>query len=217
MAMFLRVLILEGVLAASLFASAGRIDLPWFWAVLAVHATLMTVAMTSIDPALRRERLKPGPGGRDRYLRLVALPFILAHLIVAGLDVGRFHWSRPMPTVVQAVALIGYTTGMALSVYAMASNRFFSPVIRIQHERGHTLVTAGPYRFVRHPGYVGAILASLCGGVALGSWWSLVPLAPFAVLFLRRTALEDRMLRADLDGYAGYAERVRYRLLPGLW
>ena len=70
---------------------------------------------------------------------------------------------------------------------------------------------------MRHPGYVGAILASACGGVALGSWWSLVPLAPFAALFLRRTAVEDRMLRADLDGYAGYAERVRYRLVPGLW
>src|SRR5206468_4878354 len=88
---------------------------------------------------------------------------------------------------------------------------------RIQHERGHTLVTSGPYRFVRHPGYVGAILASTCGGVALGSLWSLVPLAPFALLFLRRTAVEDRMLRADLDGYVGYAERVRYRLVPGLW
>ena len=90
-------------------------------------------------------------------------------------------------------------------------------MVRIQHERGHTLVTSGPYRFVRHPGYVGAILASLCGGVALGSLWSLVPLVPFAVLFVRRTAVEDRMLRADLGGYAGYAERVRYRLVPGLW
>jgi protein-S-isoprenylcysteine O-methyltransferase Ste14 len=217
MAMFLRVLIVEGVLAATLFASAGRMDLPWFWAVLAVHSALITVAMSSIDPALRRERLKPGPGGRDRYLRLIALPFILAHLIVAGLDVGRFHWTGPMPAGVQAVALIGYTAGMVLSVCAMVNNRFFSPVVRIQHERGHTLVTSGPYRFVRHPGYVGAILASACGGVALGSWWSLVPLVPFAVLFLRRTAVEDRMLRADLDGYAGYAARVRYRLVPGLW
>ena len=217
MRLFIRLLIYEVLLAAILFASAGRIDLPWFWAVLAVHAALMTVAMSSIDPDLRRERLKPGPGGQDRYLRLIALPFILAHLIVAGLDVGRFHWSRPMPTGVQAVALIGYAAGMALSVYAMAANRFFSPVVRIQHERGHTLVTSGPYRFVRHPGYVGAILASLCGGVALGSWWSLVPLAPFVGLFLRRTAMEDRLLHADLDGYAGYAERVRYRLVPGLW
>ena len=217
MAIVVRILAFEAMMAATLFLAAGRWDLPWFWAVLAVHSALLTVGMSSIDPALRRERLKPGPGGRDRYLRLIALPFILAHLIVAGLDVGRSHWSGPMPVGVQAVALIGYAAGMALSVYAMLSNRFFSPVVRIQHERGHTLVTSGPYRFVRHPGYVGAILASACGGVALGSWWSLVPLAPFAVLFLRRTAVEDRMLRADLDGYVGYAERVRYRLVPGLW
>jgi protein-S-isoprenylcysteine O-methyltransferase Ste14 len=217
MAMVLRVLILESLLAVTLFASAGRTDLPWFWAFLAVHSVLMTVAMSSIDPDLRRERLRPAPGGKDRSLRLIALPFILAHLIVAGLDVGRAHWSGPLPAGLQAVALVGYAAGMGLSVYAMLNNRFFSPVARIQRERGHTLVTGGPYRFVRHPGYLGAILASACGGVALGSWWSLVPLAPFAVLFLRRTALEDRMLRADLDGYAGYAERVRYRLLPGLW
>src|SRR3954447_4452239 len=134
MAMMLRVLLAEGVLAATLFASAGRFDLPWFWAVLAVHSALLTLGMSSIDPALRRERLRPGPGGQDRYLRLITLPFILAYLIVAGLDVGRFHWSRPMPTGVQALALIGYTAGMALAVYAMISNRFFSPVARIQHE-----------------------------------------------------------------------------------
>ncbi len=217
MAIVVRILAFESMMAATLFLAAGRWDLPWFWAVLAVHSALLTFGMSSIDPALRRERLKPGPGGRDRYLRLIALPFLLAHLIVAGLDVGRFRWSGPMHPGVQAVALIGYTAGMALSVYAMLSNRFFSPVARIQHERGHTLVTSGPYRFVRHPGYVGAILASACGGVALGSWWSLVPLAPFAVLFVRRTAVEDRMLRADLDGYAGYAVRVPYRLVPGLW
>jgi protein-S-isoprenylcysteine O-methyltransferase Ste14 len=217
MGMILRVMILEGVLAATLFASAGRIDLPWFWAVLAIHSALVAVGLSSIDPSLRRERLKPGPGGKDRHIRLIALPFLLAHLIVAGLDVGRSHWSRPMPAGLQAVALVGYAAGMALAVYAMLNNRFFSPVARIQHERGHTLVTSGPYRFVRHPGYVGAILASACGGVALGSWWSLAPMVPFVILFLRRTALEDRMLRAGLDGYAGYAERVRYRLLPGLW
>src|SRR4051794_8535343 len=202
MAMILRVLIVEGVVAATLFASAGRIDLPWFWAVLAVHSALLAVGMSSIDPDLRKERLKPGPGGQDRYLRLIAIPFLLAHLIVAGLDVGRFHWSRPMPTGLQALALIGYTAGMALAVCAMLANRFFSPVVRIQHERGHTLVTSGPYRLVRHPGYVGAILASACGGFALGSWWSLVPLGTLAVLFLRRTAVGGRVLRAGLRGYA---------------
>ncbi len=217
MATVVRILTFEAMMAATLFLAAGRWDLPWFWAVLAVHSALLTFGMSSIDPALRRERLKPGPGGEDRYLRLIALPFLLAHLIVAGLDVGRSHWSGPMPVGVQAVALVGYSAGMALSVCAMLTNRFFSPVVRIQHERGHTLVTSGPYRIVRHPGYVGAILASTCGGVALGSLWSLVPLTPFAVLFLRRTAVEDRMLHADLGGYVGYAERVRYRLVPGLW
>jgi len=121
------------------------------------------------------------------------------------------------PPALQPVALVGYTAGMALAVWAMVSNRFFSPVIRIQHERGHTLVTAGPYRFVRHPGYVGAIVAMLCGGIVLGSWWALVPLAPFGILVLRRTVMEDRMLREQLAGYAGYAAQVRYRLLPGLW
>src|SRR3954467_14317751 len=128
MAMTLRVLRVEGMLATTLFAPPGRIDLPGFWAVLAVHSALRAAGMSSIDPDLRRERLRPGPGGRDRYLRLIALPFILAHLIVAGLDVGRFHWTRPMPGGVQAVALIGYAAGMALAVYAMLSNRFFSPV-----------------------------------------------------------------------------------------
>ncbi len=215
MATMLRILAFEAIIGATLFAAAGRWDLPWFWAIISVHAALMTLALSAIDPDLRRERFKPGPGGKDRYLRLIALPFILAHLIVAGLDVGRFHWSRPMPTSVQALALISYAAAMALSVCAMTNNRFFSPVVRIQHERGHTLVTSGPYRFVRHPGYLGAILASICGGVALGSWWSLVPLVPFGVLFLRRTSLEDQMLRADLSGYVGYAERERYRLVQG--
>src|SRR4051812_19038784 len=105
MAMVLRVLIVECLLAATLFASAGRFDLPWFWAVLAVHSVLLSVGMSSIDPDLRRERLRPGPGGQDRYLRLIAMPFLLAHLVVAGLDVGRFHWSRPVPTGIQALAL----------------------------------------------------------------------------------------------------------------
>src|SRR3954471_1420362 len=122
MAMILRVLTVEGVLGATLFASAGRFDLPWFWAVLAVHSALLTVGMSSIDPALRRERLRPGPGGEDRHLRLFALPFLLAHLIVAGLDVGRFRWSGPIPAGVQAVALLGYAAGMALAVCAMLNN-----------------------------------------------------------------------------------------------
>jgi protein-S-isoprenylcysteine O-methyltransferase Ste14 len=212
-----RVLIFEGVLAAILFGSAGRTDLPWFWAVLALHTSLMLIAVTIIDPGLRQERLRPGPGGRDRHVRLIALPLVVAHLVVAGLDVGRFHWSGPLPVGLQATALVGYAAGISLSLWAMTANRFFSPVVRIQVERGHHLVTSGPYRYLRHPGYTGLIVGSLCGGVAFGSWWSLVPLAPFVGMFLRRTVLEDRFLREALEGYDGYSERVRYRLVPGLW
>ena len=217
MAIVSRVLIMEGLLAATLFASAGRIDLPWFWAVLALHAALLLAGIRFMDPDLRKERLRPGPGGRSRRVRLLALPMILGHLVVAGLDVGRFGWSGPIPVAVQAAALAGYAAGMGLSLWAMAANRFFSPVVRIQAERGHHVVSTGPYAYLRHPGYTGLIVGSVCGGVALGSWWSLVPLAPFIGLFLWRTAMEDRFLHDGLEGYAGYAGRVRYRLVPGLW
>ncbi|QDV36886.1 methyltransferase family protein [Tautonia plasticadhaerens] len=217
MAMILRALMVEFLLAAILFASAGRIDLPWLWAVLALHATMLLAGIPFMDPDLRKERVRPGPGGRSRQVRWLALPMILAHLVVAGLDVGRFGWSGPIPAVVQAVALAGYAAGMGLSLWAMAANRFFSPVVRIQAERGHRLVSSGPYARLRHPGYTGLIVGSLCGGVALGSWWSLVPLAPLVGMFLWRTAMEDRFLHEGLEGYAGYARRVRYRLMPGLW
>jgi protein-S-isoprenylcysteine O-methyltransferase Ste14 len=99
----------------------------------------------------------------------------------------------------------------------MAVNRFFSPVARIQPERGHRAIGPGPYRYVRHPGYAGGLLAMLCGGVALGSWYSLIPMLPVALLTLRRTVLEDRLLRAELAGYEAYACRVASRLLPGVW
>src|SRR3954469_17983870 len=153
MAMVLRVLIVEGLLAATLFASAGRIDLPWFWAVLALHATMFLAGVPFMDPDLRKERVQPGPGGRSRRVRLLALPMILGHLVVAGLDVGLFGWSGPVPLAVQAAALAGYAAGMGLSLWAMATNCFFSPVVRIQAERGHRLVSSGPYALLRHPGY----------------------------------------------------------------
>lgn len=216
MLLIARIMALELVLAAFLFTSAGRLDLPWFWTVLGLHAFMMFAALGLLDPGLMEERMKPGPGGRDRRLRAwLALCFV-TQFIVAGLDVGRFGWSGPMPPAVQWTGLIVYAGGMILCLWAMSVNRFFSPVVRLQQERGHSLVTAGPYRYIRHPGYAG-ILLSACVGIALGSWWSLSPLVLALGLILRRTALEDRFLRGSLEGYASYAERVRYRLVPGLW
>jgi protein-S-isoprenylcysteine O-methyltransferase Ste14 len=217
MRLFIRLAILELSLAAILFGSAGRLDLPWFWALIGFNVVLMSTAARAIEPDLMWERLRPAPGGVDRSLRWLMLPFLLAQLIVAGLDVGRFGWSGPVPLVVHGTGLLLFVSGIALAMRAMVVNRFFSPVVRIQVERGHRLITEGPYRFVRHPGYAGMLLSFLGSGLVLGSWWSLLPLIPAVVLILRRTILEDRYLREHLEGYVGYAERVRYRLLPGVW
>jgi protein-S-isoprenylcysteine O-methyltransferase Ste14 len=211
-----RLLLLELVIAGILFISAGRLDLPWFWAVLGLHAIFMLAGLVLIDPDLLRERTRPGPGGRDRNLRSWLSLLFLVQFIIAGLDAGRYGWSRAMSPMVQAAALALYMLGMVICIWAMAVNRFFSPILRIQDERGHHLVTAGPYRYVRHPGYLG-ILLSASAGVALGSWWSLIALVPVAILILRRTTLEDRLLRKSLEGYANYSEQVRYRLVPGVW
>jgi len=215
--LILRLLIFELVLGGVLFGSAGRLDLPWFWAVIVIHTVSMAAAVPRIDPELRKERFSPGPGGKDRLLRLIVLPIVLVHLVIAGLDAGRFHWSGEVAVSVHAAGLVVYTLGLWLAFWAMSANRFFSPVVRIQKERGHHLITTGPYRFVRHPGYVGVMSATLGGGLALGSYWSMVPLVVFFLLFIRRTALEDRFLLAELEGYAEFAQKVRYRVLPGIW
>ena len=208
MRLFIQLAILELSLAAILFSSAGRLDLPWFWALIGVHVVLMSAAIRGIEPDLMRERFRPAPGGEDRNLRWRVAPFFLAHFIVAGLDVGRFGWSGPVPLVVHGTGLLFYVSGIVLAMRALVVNRFFSPVVRI---------TEGPYRFVRHPGYAGMLLSFLGSGLVLGSWWSLLPLIPVVVLIPRRTILEDHYLRKHLEGYVGYAERVRYRLLPGVW
>lgn len=203
-------------IGAVLFGSAGRLDLPMFWGFLAVLTLSALLALLGLERDLIAERVRPAPGGEDRNLRFAALPFLAAHLVVAGLDAGRFGWSR-VPLWVQAAALAGAVSGMAVAWWAMKVNRFFSPVVRIQSERGHHLVTAGPYGWVRHPGYAGALAMMLLAGPALGSWWAIVPNVPTMLLMLRRLRLEDRYLRERLDGYREYARRVRWRLIPAVW
>jgi protein-S-isoprenylcysteine O-methyltransferase Ste14 len=139
----------------------------------------------------------------------------LAVLVVAALD-ARFVFS-PLPPASFDAGFTLYAAGGALSSWAMASNRFFSSFVRIQTERGHTVATGGPYRFVRHPGYAGFAVATVATALLLGSGWALVPAALTALILVIRTVLEDRTLLAELSGYREYAARVRYRLLPGLW
>lgn len=104
-----------------------------------------------------------------------------------------------------------------ITLWAMAANRFFSATVRIQEEHGHSVISQGPYRFVRHPGYTGGIIYQIAVPLVLGSWWALIPSLLAVACFILRTALEDHTLQAELDGYQTYAQRVRYRLLPGVW
>jgi protein-S-isoprenylcysteine O-methyltransferase Ste14 len=207
----------ELCLATLLFGAAGRIDLPWFWALLAIHFVCIGAALLRMDKDLKRERLRPGAGAIDRGFRPILMLFLLVHLLVAGLDAGRFGWSPSFPPAVHAIGLALYTAGLLLSLGAMQANPFFSSVVRLQTDRGHRLVTAGPYRWLRHPGYAGMLIAVFAECFVFGSLWAMLPALAFAATVARRTALEDRFLRDRLSGYAEYALSVRYRLAPCLW
>jgi protein-S-isoprenylcysteine O-methyltransferase Ste14 len=202
---------------ACLFVSAGHWDLPWFWAYLGVWAAAIVTGSFLIDPTLVQERIRPGPGGKDYGTVVVLTALMPGQSLVAGLDVGRFHWSDGVSPAVQGPGLMAVTAALAVVVWAMAVNRFFSPVIRIQTDRGHRLVTSGPYRYVRHPAYAAFPFLMVGGGLALGSWLAALIGLLLVLPVLRRAALEDRVLREQLEGYAAYAQQVRYRMFPGVW
>ena len=204
------------VIAAIIFVVAGRWDLPFVWAVLGVMIAFYLVLATFADPGMMRERIAPGPGNRDRLTQPLGGVLLLGHWVLVGLDVGRFHWS-PVPWEVQIAGLVGYAAALSVNFWAMRANRFYSSVVRVQTDRGHHTVADGPYRFVRHPGYTATLIAVLSGGVALGSWLAMLPILGFAATFVRRTLVEDRLLQLELPGYAAYAQRVRSRLIPGVF
>ncbi len=206
--------------AGCLFAPAGTLAWPSAWALLAVYGVLTVAAFWWIDPELFRQRISVERGLKrwDPPLAGIGFLFLLpGAFIVAGLDVKRYGWSPPLAVAAQAVAWVLTVLGQLLGWWAMRVNRFFVKFVRIQRERGHHVVTAGPYAYVRHPGYAGGILSQLAAPVALGSLWAVIPAAIGAGLFVVRTVLEDRTLRAELPGYREYAETVTSRLIPGLW
>ncbi len=203
--------------AVALFGGAGTLAIPEFWLYLAIFAGVMVVSFASLDPGLLRERMRPGGQRPPVALRLFSI-VLFVHWIVAGLDRGRLHWTDSVPPWLQGVGLFAVAGGYALALWAMYVNRFFSSVIRIQTDRGQHVITTGPYAFIRHPGYLAGIIIIVASGVALGSWIAAALLIALSLPFLlRRAIIEDRVLQADLAGYQDYAQRVRWRLLPGIW
>jgi protein-S-isoprenylcysteine O-methyltransferase Ste14 len=214
---YLRATVLLIAAAAALFVSAGTFALLSFWLYWAMLVAVFVAAFALLDRGLLQERMRPG--GRPTPLGLRVLNVILlGHWIIAGLDRGRLHWSDSVPLWLQLLALFIIVASYALVFWAMLVNRFFSSVVRIQSDRGHVVVTGGPYAFIRHPGYSAGILILAASGVALGSWLAAAFLIAITVPFLLyRVINEDRVLRAQLPGYADYAQRVRWRLVPGIW
>jgi protein-S-isoprenylcysteine O-methyltransferase Ste14 len=208
--------------AVILFASAGRLDWTMAWVYLAVYVAMIIInflILLHIDPTLiaERARIKEDAKSWDKPLAgIISLFGPLLILLVAGFDL-RFGWSPELVLLIQLIAWVAMILGYAFSSWAMASNRFFSGLVRIQTERGHTVATGGPYQYVRHPGYSGWSLAYLATPLVLGSWWALIPAVLTVGVIIVRTALEDKMLQQNLGGYQAYVQQVRYRLLPGVW
>ncbi len=219
--MLLRAPLAMIALGALFFIPAGTLRWLMGWLVIALHVVYFMVLVPLLvraSPDLIPERTKlitSDTKGWDKWLTPLMGVVLLAGMVVAGLD-HRFGWTQ-IPVWLQWVGLAVTGVGYSLFGWAMLVNRYFSRVVRIQDDRGHQVVSSGPYSMVRHPGYAGFIPAFLGLGLALGSVWGLALMALSGAMLIARTALEDRTLRAELPGYADYAKRVRYRLLPGIW
>lgn len=220
----LRFLSFSILMLAILFVAAGRVNWWEAWAYTGVTLAAISISRALMflrNPELANERASGSEKANvkpwDKTIGpLIALYGPFAAMLLAGLD-ERWGWTAAPALWVQLIALVCIMLGSALSTWAMVVNAFFSSVVRIQTERGHRVVEAGPYRAIRHPGYAGAVLAWLAIPFFFGSVWVGIPAMVILIGIVVRTALEDRTLQAELPGYAQYTTRTRFRLLPGVW
>lgn len=208
-------------LLALVFLPVGRIGWAPGWVFIGfvvIAYGISALVLWRVNPAIyrARSRFQPGTERWDMVLLWLMLPAMVAEIPLATFDAGRMAWSAvPLPVVILGYLLLG--AGLAVSTWAQAVNRFFEPGVRLQRERGQHVVTSGPYAIVRHPGYVGALMMFAGLALALASWWALIPAAWASAVLILRTCWEDALLQTGLDGYADYARRTRFRLVPGVW
>jgi protein-S-isoprenylcysteine O-methyltransferase Ste14 len=215
--------VLLAVMMAVFYVSAGRTDIPRSWLLFGVSFVYFVgsaLALARYNPGLLAQRLtlrREGSKGWDEILmRACNLTGLLLVPAVAGLDVGRYRWS----SLGIQYAVLGLNMMVVSSIlinWAMIVNPYFEPTVRIQEDRGHRVVSTGPYGIVRHPGYLSGILWMSAVPLIVGSLYAFLPVALYSALMILRTHLEDRTLHEELAGYPKYAEMVRHRLLPGVW
>jgi len=207
-----------------LFLAGGSLD---WWEAWAYAAMTMIVLLSSRavlilkNPELAQERSQAGQKENVKPWDKILMPITAIYLpliswVVAGLD-KRFGWSPDLPDYIQVIALFVIFLGSSIGTWAMITNQFFSSHVRIQTDRGHKVVNTGPYRFVRHPGYAGGLISWLAAPVFFSSYWIMIPTILAIIGSILRTALEDRTLLDELPGYEEFAQRTRYRLVPGIW
>jgi protein-S-isoprenylcysteine O-methyltransferase Ste14 len=193
----------------------------WVYALTSILASVISRVLAlrrHPDLAVERARFTGHENAKpwDRRLTLLLGVGGILVLVVAGLD-ERFGWPPQSSAPVKIVSLAAIWAGFALSSYALIENRFFSATVRIQTDRGHQVVSSGPYRWIRHPGYAGGLLAYAAAPFLLDSLWALLPTLFTIVVTVIRTSLEDRTLQEELIGYCDYVGQVRNRLVPGVW
>ncbi|WP_091897972.1 isoprenylcysteine carboxylmethyltransferase family protein [Bradyrhizobium sp. Rc2d] len=209
-------------MGALLFVSAGTLHWPSAWVLLATSALLGPLCgwwLYRIDPALLAERLRPvlqrDQPAADKMFMTVFVVAMLAWLVAMGLD-GRIQ-SSEMPVAFQILGLGLFLASTLFTMWVFRENSFAAPVVKLQTERAQHVISTGPYAYVRHPMYSGMVLFFTGVPLLLGSWWGLAMIPLFIALFAIRIPIEERTLREGLPGYADYAARVRYRLVPGVW
>lgn len=203
------------------FLCAGRLPYPqgWLYIIVMLGSLLMTYMSVRSNPELINERLSPGEGVKrwDKIYFALSTPLYLATIAVGSLDTGRLGLSPELPVILNALAAAVYIAGQLIFAWARKANNYFSSVVRIQKDRGHKVCESGPYKHVRHPGYLGGLLFTLATPFIFGSLWAVIPTAIGIALMFIRTVLEDRTLERELEGYAEYKRKVKYRMIPYIW
>ena len=204
-----------------LFVSAGRIAYfqGWIYLLTNVVVTLMNVLTLQSNPDLMSERTKPGEGTKswDKLILGASFLVFVSTIVLAGLDSGRYRWSPQLHWGIYALGILLMISGQIAFLLARRENMFFSTVVRIQRERGHTVCDSGVYRVIRHPGYLGMMISTMGLPFLLGSLWCVLPTILAVILLCIRTFLEDRTLKDELTGYLEYTRKTRYKLVPWVW
>lgn len=205
------------VLAVSLFLIAGKVHLWTLDVYLVVLASSLLAMMLAIAPQINHDQKQAGDGGgSDGAIRFALVALFFLTLAVAAFDVGRLHLSNTVPVVLSVLGLLMFVGASGFQAWAMSVNSFYSPIIHIQAERGHRVVTRGPYRILRHPAYFANIIAVPASALAIGSWVGLFPAAACCALTIWRARKEDFFLRQHLAGYGEYMKEVRGGVIPHL-